>query len=168
MGDMGDLIAVDPVQELGCPIIPHRLECRGELSAEIEIRLFEGQAQPGHEVDRMRHRRHGPPEISRHGHLTEGQAALRHATAVHPGVVLLLLQGLDDASSERCGGVREAEQHQRHQLGGEQFVVGEEVEETPPLSFLFQRPQIREVPTAPRSLEAKGRRTSRMFRGSEG
>ena len=55
-------------------------------------------------------------------------AAGGHAVEVESRVVLFLLKGVENAASEFGRGVGESEKDERHQFGGKEFVVGEEME----------------------------------------
>ena len=53
-------------------------------------------------------------------------------------MILLLLECSEDALAEGVGRVREFQQHQCHKLDGEQFVVGEEVEQSAAIAIVLQ------------------------------
>ena len=73
----------------------------------------------------------GPQHPSTHGVLrlvAEVDPALFHPAHVELRVHLLLLERLHDARAEHGGSIGELQEDERHELGGEQFVVGKEVE----------------------------------------
>jgi len=53
-------------------------------------------------------------------------------------MLLFFLQCHQHALSKLSGGIGELEQHQSHQLGCQQFMVGKEVQQLPTRFFIFQ------------------------------
>ena len=114
MSHVPDLVVQDAAQERGRFRIARLGEPAGKDAGEIEVGLLEGEAQPGDEVHRLAHRRHGSPEIAADGQLTESHTAGLHAVEVKAHVFLLLAQGVQDTPTKGRGRVREAQERQGH------------------------------------------------------
>ena len=105
---------------------------------KIQVCLLEGQAQARDKIQGRLHRGDRAPEIAAHRQFAEPDATLLHAPQVKARVILLVPERLEHAPPERGGRIGKFQEHQRHQLGGEQLVIGEEVEQPPTLRFLLK------------------------------
>jgi len=130
VGDVGDFVVVNPIEQAGGFGIADGSEAGGEVAGEIQIGLFKCQAQAGDVIDGALHAGDGPPEEAADGEFAKGDTAGAHAVDVEAGVFLFVLEGLEDPTTERGRGIGETKEHEGHQLDGEQFMIGEEVEET--------------------------------------
>ena len=110
VGDVPDFITVNAVQQTRRLAVAHRLKSASEVTAEVEVRLLEGQTQPGEIIQRTLHRGHGAPEITTDGNLAELNPALLHALQVETGVKLLLLERLPNTTAKGGGRIREAQE----------------------------------------------------------
>ena len=61
--------------------------------------------------------------------LAEMNAAFLHALEIKPRVLLLILERLQHAFAEGGGRLGKPQQHQRHQFGGEQFMIREKMQQ---------------------------------------
>ena len=145
MGHVPDLVVQDAAQQGGRLEVTRLGKPPRKDAGEIEIGLLEGEAQPGDEVHRLAHRRHRSPEIAAHGQLAEGDAAGLHAVEVEAHVFLLLAQGVQDTPTKGRGRVGEAQERQGHQFGGQEFVIGEEVQDLAATCFVTQAVQAGEL-----------------------
>ncbi len=141
VGDVADFIAVNFFKQLRRVRVAHGGEAAGEVAREIEVRLLEGQAEAGDVINRVFHRRNAAPEIAAHGQFAEFDAARLHAFEVKPRVFLFVLERLQKSPAKGGGRGGKFQQHERHQFGGEQFVVGKKVEQLAALGFLFEPAQ---------------------------
>ena len=139
VGDVRDLVAINLLQQRGAFRVADARKARRELAREVEVRLLEGEAQSGDVIHRVLHPGNRAPEVTADRQFTELDAARAHPRDVEPRVFLLVLQRLEHAASEGGGRIGKPQEHERHEFGGEQFVVREEVEQPPALAFLFQR-----------------------------
>ena len=103
------------------------------MTSVVEIGLLEGKAEPGNVVERTLHRRDRIPEIGAQRILSELDPAFPHSGEIPAGVALLLAQSGGESATECLWSIREFEQGESHQLGRKQFVIGEKVEEDPPV-----------------------------------
>ena len=145
VGHVPDLVVQDAAQQGGRLEVTRLGKPPRKDAGEIEIGLLEGEAQPGDEVHRLAHRRHRSPEIAAHGQLAEGDAAGLHAVEVEAHVFLLLAQGVQDTPTKGRGRVGEAQERQGHQFGGQEFVIGEEVQDLAATCFVTQAVQAGEL-----------------------
>lgn len=129
VGHVGDFVVVDTVEEGGGVGIADGAEGVGEVAGEVEVGLFEGEAEAGDVIDGALHAGDGAPEEAADGEVAEVDAAGLHAVEVEAGVFLFVEEGVEDAAAEGGWGVGEAEEDEGHQFDGEQFMIGEEVEE---------------------------------------
>ena len=149
VGDVADFVAINLFEQLRRGVVAHRGKAAREMPGEIQVGLLERQAQAGNVVHRVFHDGHGAPEVAAHGQLAEMDAAFLHALEVKPGVFLFVLEGLQHALAERGGCIGKTQQHQRHQFGGEQFVIGKKVEQASAFAFLFEVPGAGKFAAAP-------------------
>ena len=129
MGHVPDLVVQDALQQCGRLEVARLGEPPRKDTGKIEIGLLEGEAQAGDEIHRLTHRGHRTPKIAADGQRAELDAAGLHAVEVQAHVFLLLAQRMQDPSSEGRGRVGETQECQSHQFGGQEFVIGEEVQD---------------------------------------
>ena len=135
---MRDLVAINLLQQRGAFRVADARKARRELAREVEVRLLEGEAQSGDVIHRVLHPGNRAPEVTADRQFTELDAARAHPRDVEPRVFLLVLQRLEHAASEGGGRIGKPQEHQRHEFGGEEFVVREEVKQPSALAFLFE------------------------------
>ena len=129
VGHVPDLVVQDAAQQGGRLEVTRLGKPSGKDPGEIEIGLLKGEAQPRDEVHRLTHRGHRTPEITADRQRTKGDPAGLHAVEVQAHVFLLLAQGVQDTPTKGRGRVGEAQERQGHQFGGQEFVIGEEVQD---------------------------------------
>jgi hypothetical protein len=61
-----------------------------------------------------------------------------HPVSIPAGVELFVAEGVEDIAAEGRGSVWEAEEDESHQFDGEEFVIGEEVEDLAALGGLIE------------------------------
>ena len=132
-------------EQFGQVGIAHHLKPAREVTAEIEVRLFERQGQSRHIIHRAFHRSHGAPEITAHRQLAEVNAALSHALGIKPRVRLLILERLPEPAPERRRRIGKTQQRQRHQFRRQQLVIRKKMQQPPALLVAFQPMHPREI-----------------------
>ena len=135
---MADFIAINFFEQPGRGCVTNLAKAAGVMLGEIQVRLLEGQAQAGDVIHRVFHHGNRAPEIAAHRQFAELNPAFRHAPEVKPRVFLLVLERSQHAFAECGGRLGKSQQHQRHQFGGEQFVVGEKMQQLAAFTWLFQ------------------------------
>ena len=166
---MPDLVVQDALQQCGCLEVARLGEPPGKDTGKIEIGLLEGEAQAGDEIHRLTHRGHGSPKIAADRQFAEPDAAGLHAVEVQAYVFLLLAQGVQDTPTKGRRRVGETQERQSHQFGGQEFVVGEEVQDLAAPRLIIQSVQARKLGLArgarlvgSRRLEAQFGRSARF------
>ena len=132
VGDVGDFVLMNAVEELGCFSIAGCLEAASEVARMVEVGLFESEAKACDEVHRTIHRGKGAPEVAAKGQFTEVDAALFHALEIQLGMFLFLFERLHHTAPEGGWSVGEFQEHERHELGREEFVIGKVMQELSP------------------------------------
>lgn len=128
VADVADFIEVDFFED-GCGGgVADLAEEGGVVFGEIEVGLFEGEVEAGDEIEGSFHGGDDAPEVVVYREIAEVDAAFAHAADVHECVGLFFAHGFVDAGAVFGWGVREAEEDEGHEFGGEEFMVGEEVE----------------------------------------
>jgi len=126
--DVADLVAVDAIEDGGGLGVAEGVEDFRVVAGVVEIGLLESEAEAGDVIHGCLHGGDCFPEVTAHGKIAEVDAALLHAGEIHAGVALLLEEGGEDAAAKLRGGGGKLEKDERHELGGEELVIGEEVE----------------------------------------
>ena len=134
---MGNFVLVDTVQDARAGRVAHFGKQSCELTAIIEVGLFEREAESGDKIQRRFHGGHRSPEVTAHGQFAELDAQFTHPVHIPGGVSLLVSKGSSHPDPESCGCLGKAEEHQRHQFGGQQLVVGKKMEQPPAVDFIF-------------------------------
>lgn len=138
VADVGDFVVVDLVEDLGGLGIARLSEDGGVVFGVVEVGLLEGEGKSGDVVERALHVGDVRPDHGAEVVVAEVDAAFLHSLEIPAGVVLLFLKGAQDAAAKGVGGIGEFEKGEGHELDGEEFMVGEEVEEDGALFFVVQ------------------------------
>ncbi len=125
--DMPNLIAINSIQYRGGLAIPCFTKAFGIITTVVQVGLLEGQAQAGDEIHGGLHGFNRPPEIAAQRYLPEIDPAGLHAIEIEAGMHLLLFQGLENALAKFLWCVGKLKQNQGHELGRQQFMVGEKM-----------------------------------------
>lgn len=137
MADVGDFVFVDFVEEDRGFVVARFGEDLGVVLGVVEIGLLEGEGEAGDVVERAFHRGNMRPDHGAEVVVAKFQAAGFHTLEIPAGVVLLFLQGAEDALAKGIGRVGEFEKSEGHELDGEEFVVCKEVEEDAALFLIL-------------------------------
>ena len=138
IGHVADFVAVDFFEELSRSGVAHGGKAAAIMSGEIQICLLEGKAETRHIINGMLHWRHAAPEIATDGKVAKGHAAGVHALNIKPCVFLFILEGLQHALAKGGGRLGKLQQDQRHQFGGQQFMIAEKMEQLAAFGNCFE------------------------------
>ena len=125
--DVADLLSVNPVEDRRGLGISRFFNRHFIKKRKVQIGLLKGQA---HLVDNQR--RAGVfdciPEIIAQRQVAEVDAELPHAPEVELEMLLFLRNGACEACAKRVRCLGEPQEHERHELHGQQLVVGKKVQ----------------------------------------
>ena len=139
MLNVANFVFVNLLQDISCFVVADSFENIGKVQTVVQVGLFKRQAQSRNEVHRRLHRFDDAPKLTTDWKAPKLDATLFHAVDVHSSMFLLFLQRYQDALAKRVRGIGKFEQHQRHQLGGKQFMISQKMQQLPTGLLILQK-----------------------------